>query len=67
MKAFSPNCYNFKKLSVLAQTISLLYHTTVHVLHMFFFTIFTDVQNIQVSFILWYTHPVKAGLCYCCH
>ena len=49
MKVSSPNHYSFKKLSVLAQTITFLRH---------FLTNLTAVWNIKVFLIAWYTHPV---------
>ena len=56
MKVSSPNCYNFKKPSVLAQTI-VSSHNSAH-LENFFSTILTAVRSIKVFLIPWYTHPV---------
>ena len=55
MKVLSPNYYNFKKLSVLTQTISFLFNCTD--LKNVFLTILTAVWNTKVFLILWYTHP----------
>ena len=59
IKISNPNCYYFKKLSVLVQSqfrLSILckcaYFKNV------FLTIETDVWNIEVFLIPWYTHPV---------
>ena len=54
MKVLSPNYYNFKKLSVLTQTISFLFNCTY--LKNVFLTILTAVWNTKVFLIPWYTH-----------
>ena len=56
MKVSSPNCYNFKKLSVLVQTIRSLYKSAYFT--NVFLTILTAVWNIKVFLIPWHTHPV---------
>ena len=56
MKASSPNCYNFKKPSVLVHTIRSL-HNSAYSKNVFL-TILTAVSSIKVFLIPWYTHPV---------
>ena len=55
IKVLSPNYYNFKKLSVLTQTISFLFNCTY--LKNVFLTILTALWNTKVFLIPWYTHP----------
>ena len=52
-ESFKPNCYDFKKLSVLGQTISFFYNDK-----NVFSTILKAVWNVKVFLILWFTHPV---------
>ena len=58
MKVSGPSCYhnNFKKLSVLAQTIRCLYNSA-HLKNAIS-TILIAVKNVKVFLIPWYTHPV---------
>ena len=56
MKILSLDCYNFKKLSVLSQTIRSLYNSAYF--KNAFLTILIAVWNIKVFHISWYTHPV---------
>ena len=55
MKVLRPNYCNFNKLSVLTQTISLLFNCAY--LKNVFLTILTAVWNTKVFLIPWYTHP----------
>ena len=56
MKVSSPNCYNFKKPSVLAQTIRSSHNSSYF--KKVFLTILTAVWSIKVFLIPWYTDPV---------
>ena len=51
-----PKLFNFKKLSVLAQTIRSLYNSAYF--KNVFLTILIAAWNIKVFVIPWYTHPV---------
>ena len=53
MKALSSNCYDFKKLPVLAHTISFFYNYK-----NVFSTVLKAVRNVKVILISWFTHPV---------
>ena len=56
MKILSLDCYNFKKLSVLAQTFGSLYNSAY--LKIAFLTISIAVWNVIVVLIPWYIYPV---------
>ena len=56
IKVLSQNCDNFKKPSVLAQTIGSS-HNSAYFKNVFL-TILTAVWSIKVFLIPWYTHPV---------
>ena len=56
MKVSSPNCYHFKKPSVLAQTIGFSRNSACF--KNIFSTILTAVLRIKVFLIPWYTKPV---------
>ena len=61
MKVSSPNCYDFKKPSILAQTIRSLHSEIFQKRSYFknvFLTILTAVWSIKVFLIPWHTHPV---------
>ena len=56
IKDSSPNCYNFKKPSILVQTIRSS-HNSAYFKNIFL-TILIAVGNVQVFLIPWYTHPI---------
>ena len=56
MKALSPDSYNFKKPSMLAQTIRSSNNSTYF--KDVFFTTLTAAWSIKVLLIPWYTHPI---------
>ena len=56
MKVSSPNCYDFKKPSILAQRIRSLHKSSYF--RNVFLTILTAVWSIKVFLIPWHTHPV---------
>ena len=56
MKILSPDYYNFKKLSVLAQTFGSLCNSAYF--KNTFLTILIAVWNVKVFLIPWYAHPV---------
>ena len=56
MKILSPDCYHFKKLSVLAQTFGSLWKSAYS--KNAFLTSLIDVWNVKVFLIPWYTYPV---------
>ena len=55
MKVLSPNCHDFKKLSVRSQTIRSLCNCTYF--QNVFLKILIAVWDIKVFLIPWYTHP----------
>ena len=56
MKILRPNCYNFKKLSVLAQTVGSLCNSASF--KNAFLTILIAVWNVKMFLIPWYTSTV---------